>query len=359
MSMTFRSLTALAAVFSLVACGGGGGGGTASNGGPSGPGAAPSLAEAQAANPGATRSAGAQAAGNLPNFGSVTQSSNGGSVAGVTGDAASASFNGRNVRLTVRRADGSRLVLDAATDRIGSENYAPIVPGYSYRGDALLTHTATSVSVAAVYTNWNNADPTDYLAGGYWMHFSGRSDPLTITGAEIGAFVDGPEISSAPTLPNLGTATYSGRAGGLYGYSYGSATGAEIGEFAAATTLTANFNADTISGCIGCNGGVFVTGVATGANGQTQTFTDVHVPARLRLGAAPIGSGGAFRNRDVVLERDDATVTQTSGSWGGRFSNVQSQAGDPRLVAGTAGAEWTEADGGQGVVVGAWFGTRN
>ena len=354
--MRMRISAALAALL-LAACGGGGGGGTSSNGGPSGPGAAPSLAEAQATNPGATRNAGAQAAGNLPNFGSVTQSSNAGSVAGVTGDAASTSFDGRNVRLTVRHSDGSRLVFDAATDRIGSKNYAPVVPGYSYRGDALLTHTDTSVSVAAVYTNWNNADPADYLAGGYWMHLEGRADPLEITGAEIGAFVDGPEISSAPTLPNLGTATYSGQAGGFYGYR--SSGGAEIGEFEAAMTLTANFNVNTISGCIGCNAGVFVTGITAGANGQTQTFADVHVPARLRLGAASFGSDGAFRNRDVVLERDDATVTQTSGSWGGRFSNVPTQAGDPRLVAGTAGAEWTEADGSQGVVVGAWFGTRN
>lgn len=30
--------------------------------------------------------------------------------------------------------------------------------GYSYRGNALLTHTDTSVSVVAVYVNWNNAD---------------------------------------------------------------------------------------------------------------------------------------------------------------------------------------------------------
>ena len=359
MSMTFRIPAAMAAVFVLASCGGGGGG-TASNGGPpSGPGPAPSLADAQTANPGATRAAGAQAAGNLPNFGSVTQSSNAGSVAGVTGDAASTSFDGRNVRLTVRHADGSRLVLDAATDRIGSENYAPVVPGYSYRGDVLLAHTDTSVSVAAVYTNWNNADPSDYMAGGYWMHLEGRTDPLTITGAEIGAFVDGAEISSAPTLPNLGTATYSGQAAGFYGYSYGSSSDVEIGEFEAATTLTADFNANTISGCIGCNGGVFVSGITAGASGQTQTFAGVHVPARLRLGAASFGSDGAFRIGDITLERDDATVTQSSGSWGGRFSNVPTQAGDPRLVVGTAGAEWTESDGGQGVVVGAWNGIRN
>ena len=38
MSMTFRTLAAMAAVIALVACGGGGGGKTANNGGPTGPG---------------------------------------------------------------------------------------------------------------------------------------------------------------------------------------------------------------------------------------------------------------------------------------------------------------------------------
>ena len=104
------AVAATFALLTLAACGGVGGG-TASNGGPSGSGATPSLAEAQTANPGATRNAGAQAASNLPNFGIVTQSSNGASVAGVTGDAASASLDGRNVRLTVGRTDGSRIVL--------------------------------------------------------------------------------------------------------------------------------------------------------------------------------------------------------------------------------------------------------
>ena len=134
---------------------------------------------------------------------------------------------------------------------------------------------------------------------------------LRFTGAEIGAFTDGPEISGAPTLPDLGTATYGGRAAGLYAYS--SAAGAEIGEFETDARLTADFSANTISGCMGCNGGVFVTGVASDGSGQTRTFSDVHVPVRLRLGAASFGADGTFRNRSVTMERDEATVTSTSG----------------------------------------------
>ena len=339
-------------VLALAACGGGGGGVTVSNGGPS----TPTLADARSANGSAARSAGAQAASNLPNFGSVTQSTNAGSVAGISGDAALTSFDGRNVRVTVQRMDGSRLAFDSATDRVDGESYPPILPGYSYRGDALLTSTATTLSVAAVYTNWNSANPTDYLAGGYWMHLEGRTDTLEITGADIGAFVDGPELSGVPTLPRLGTASYSGRAGGLYAYE--SVRFTEVGEFGTDAQLTANFASNTISGCVGCEEGITVWGVATDANGDISEFGDETVPVRLRLGETEIRPNGNFRNRNVRLEGDDRTVTHTDGSWGGQFSNIPTQTGEPRLVAGTAGAEWTEADGSRGVFVGAWFGTR-
>ena len=258
LARTATLCAATIALLTLAACGGGGGG-TASNGEPSGP----TVTDARSASGGAARSAGAQAATNLPNFSSVTQSANTGSVAGVSGDAASTSFDGRNVRVTVQRTDGSRLVFDGATDRIDSESYNPIVPGYSYRGDSLLTSTATTLSVAAVYTNWNNADPNDYLAGGYWMHLEGQIDTLDISGADIGAFVDGPELSGAPTLPRLGTARYLGQAGGLYVHE--SVRSVEVGEFGADVQLTANFASNTISGCVGCENGVTVWGVATDA----------------------------------------------------------------------------------------------
>ena len=354
--MTKRVLAATAAVLMLAAlvlaaCGGGGGTST---------GQAPqpqfSRATAASTNPQTVQDAANRAVGNLPRFGSVTQSSNAGVVAGITGDAASASFDGRNARLTIQRTDGSRLSFNGATDRFDSVSYTPIVPGYSFRGDGMLKQTAASVSIAAVYINWNNSDPNDYLAGGYWMHVEGRVFPPAVTGAEIGAFVDSPELRSAPTLPVTGTATYAGQAGGFYAYRSG--RGAEIGEFNGVASLTADFSTNTISGCIGCNGGVNVSGVAADTSGQTSTFEDVDVPVRLRMSAASILGDGTFRNQSVSLERDDATVTSTSGSWGGRFSTIQDSAGDPRLVAGTAGAEWTESTGAQGVFAGAWYAVK-
>ena len=359
--MNCRILIASVVVLALAACGGGGGSGpTSTPEDPSSDGGsmarAPIYSDAQSANPNATLRAAGDAAANLPRFGSVTQSSNEGAVAGTTGDAASTSFDGRDVRLTITRTDGSSLSFDSASHGVGRVSYADQLPGYSFRGDALLTYTSTSVSLAAVYVNWNDTDSSDYIAGGYWAHFVGQTDPLQITGAEIGAFVDGPELSGMLTPPSLGTATYRGSAGGFYGYQ--SAHGSEIGEFSANATLTANFAANTVSGCVGCGGGVVVSGLYETSEGEVGAFSDVVVPVWLR-GEATFGPDGNFRSTDVTLMRSDATVTQTNGSWGGQFSDISDNDGDPRLVAGTAGAEWTESDGAEGVFVGAWFGVKN
>ena len=352
MKIRISALALLAGALSLAACGGGGGGSTSEAPQPQF-----SRSTAAVTDSPTIQNAGRSVAGNLPRFGSVTQSSNAGTVAGVTGDAASVSFDGRNARITIRRTDGSRLSFNGARDRFDSVSYAPIIPGYSFRGDAMLKQTLTSVSAAAVYTNWNNSDPSDYLAGGYWMHLTGRVIPPAVTGAEIGAFVDGPELRGPSARPVTGTASYTGLAGGFYAYQ--SAQSAQIGNFIGSASLTADFGANTISGCVGCNGGVDVSGAAADASGRAYTFEDVNVPARIRMSAAAIQSDGTFRNRRVTLERDDATVTSTSGSWGGRFSTLQTAAAnDPRLVAGTAAATWTESTGAEGVFAGAWYAVK-
>ena len=360
--MTTRMITALVAATGLLfltACGGGGGGGSGSPlaSAPS----TPTVASARTADPGKVQSAGARAAASLPNFGSVTQSSNKG-VSGITTDAASASFDGSNLRVTVHRQDGSTLAFNSATDTVAdltSDGQSPLFD-HTARDWYLLNYTNTSVSVAYVATSWDNTDPTDYLAGGYWMHLEGDFSAPRITGAEIGAFVDGPELNGTPIMPIQGTASYQGPAAGVYAYEYGSAQGGvprgsiELGEYDAIATLTADFSARTISGCVGCSGGISVEGVLTAPNGQSADFSAT-VPARVELGVAPFDSGGTFRSREIDVVRAGATVTSTNGSWGGRFSTIQDAGGSPRLAVGTTGAEWRESDGSQGVFVGAYF----
>ena len=351
----FIATVAASGLFLLTACGGGGG----DNGRPVASRPAPTLSDAQSANPEVVRGAASRVGGNLPRFGSVTQSSNSGRVSGITGDSVFTSFDGSNVRFTVSHENGSRLAFNSATDTFGYESFYSEIPGHTGRAYELLDYTDTTVSVAAVYVSWDNIDHMDYLAGGYWMHLEGSVDPFQITGAEVGAFVDGPELSSAPVLPNLGTASYRGLARGLYARVYGTDTAdpadsTEIGEFSATAELTANFASMTIFGCVGCSGGVETVGIFHDAStGETYEVNDTS-DVRVQLGPAPISSNGNFRNRDVTVTSPGVDVTSTSGSWGGQFSNIPDAQGDPRLVAGTFGGEATTSGGTEAVFVGAY-----
>ena len=113
--MNLRIMSVIAA-FSIIAGCGGGGGGDADPSGPVTSGAQvqqPALSDVRAADPSRTEAAAARAAANLPNFGSVTQSSNGGTVSGITTDAATTSFDGQNVQVDVTRQDGSGIGLNS------------------------------------------------------------------------------------------------------------------------------------------------------------------------------------------------------------------------------------------------------
>ena len=365
--MTIKTIAALFAAANLLflsACGGGGGGDVS----PSTMNdqvQPPTVDRVQTADPGATRRAAERVANNLPAFGSVTQSSNGGSVSGITTDAASTSFDGRDVQLTVARADGSSLRLNSAANLVGSVSDASNIPGHNtIRGDVLLDYSNTRASAAAVYTSWDNDDPTDYLAGGYWIHARGDFSTETISGIEVGVFVDGPELDGAANLPVRGSAAYQGPTEGLYAQQWGTddpgaAQGSvEIGGFAATIDLTADFGSNTISGCVGCTGMIETNGIfvdaSTGAAYERAGISE----SVLRLGPASLNSDGSFRNREMSMSNPHFTVTQTTGSWGGKFSNVQDAAGDPRLVAGTYGGRAVTSGGTETVFVGAYYGLK-
>ena len=373
--MTTKTIAALVAAMSLLAlaaCGGGGSGDSPqiNMSGQLQPPPAPqapvlTVDRVQTANPGATTSAAEQAANNLPAFGSVTQSSNGGSVSGITTDAASTSFDGSNVQLTVRREDSSSLHLDSATHRVGSSSEASSIPGHStIRGDVLLDYTNASASIAVVFTSWDNDDPTDYLAGGYWIHATGDFGAFAVANIELGAFVDGPEIDGPPTLPISGSATYQGPTQGLYAQLWGTDDlpvpqgSTEIGLFAATVDLTADFGANTISGCVGCTGSIDTAGVFTNASTGEVLETSDTSEIEVRLGPASLNSDGSFRNSPVSVSAPNVTVTQTTGSWGGKFSNSQDAAGDPRLIAGTYGGHAVTSGETELVFVGAYYGLK-
>lgn len=332
----------------------------------SGPDRAPrSLDDAQTADPEAARVAAGEAANAIPVFGSVTQSSN--SLSGVTTDAASASLDGNRLTLTVERANGSRLTLDSAGEASASQEFEFPIEGRSGRVDAMLDFGELSlsraeISVAAVYTSWNDDDPLNYLAGGYWMHVEGDLlDPDGIA-VEIGAFMDGPELSGTPALPSVGEASYRGPASGIYAYGYGGghASRAEgsavVGEFFGIAALVADFAAGTVSGSID---EMMVSGLGTTPDGEEFEVAGENPGLRVELGSAAFGANGTFTGAGVTVASTDPnrTVESSGGTWGGRFSD-RLEAGQPRLAGGTVGAEWEEPNGGHGVLLGAFMGTR-
>ncbi len=314
-------------------------------------------------DPEGTRGEAAMAATALPKFGSVTQSSN--SADGTTADSASAAFDGSDIRVTVDRPGRSTLILDSRAEESEAPDFDPVAGGYASRFDALVdppdedTASDPGIAFALVQTRWKDADPTDYLVLGHWASIEFDLDAEDLSGlavAGIGTFVDGPDLRGTPILPGAGTATYEGGASGLYAHVRGGgpAGSFEAGLFSAMARLTANFGAGTIEGCIGCTGGMIVLAGDAGSDDGSAIAPET-IPANIVLSPAPIGPDGTFRDDGVTVEIDGRAIAASAGAWGGRFSDIPDATGGPRLAAGTAGAEWTESDGGQGVFLGAWF----
>ena len=352
--------------------GGMGGGGEPGGGGPGGMGGHSSASDAQADAADSGVDAAQGAASNDPAFGSVTQSSNQ-DANGVTSDHASATFTddgGPKLVVTVTRADGSMLSLDSATDVFENEPFEEALDspenGTSYAVGPLYRHTETEFTVAVVSVDWDSSDATDYLAGGYWLNATLDSASDEVVSAEIGAFVDGPEIRGTPDLPVTGTATYNGigLAGGVYAAEYGADLADadipegsdEIGAFVGDIELTADFGARNISGAVDNISLSFVTVAPSGE--VLEEVDEEAVDYVLQLGMAPFGSGGTFTGTDVELTHPGLAF-DTDGSWGGKFSTEDDSDGNPRLVAGTLGGNATSSGGTSAVFVGAFIGTTS
>ena len=353
----------------LSACGGGGSGrGSMESMVPSTP-TSPTMPDMQTAFSGTeTRdiTAAAQAVTNLlnagrqpgnPIFGSVAQAFTAG-LSGVTG--VETSFNGGRFALQINRRNGSSTTLDTDHDLVSdveevspSENLITnrnAVQGYVYRLNE------REFTAAGVGVEWSNTDFADYLSLGYWLHVDiGTQD------AEIGAFIDGPEFAAPIQVPVTGTATYNGRAGGVYLTQYGTdgspvPSGTfEQGEYEGRATLTADFGSNRISGLIDNIGLHSIVAVAP--DGETAYEPSlVNTDYEVILGAAPISQAGTFWGQSVTLTHPQLQVTTSDGSWAGRFSTIDDNVGNPRSVAGTHRAHVTYAGGTEGVFAGAFYG---
>ncbi len=274
-------------------------------------------------------------------------------------------FAGPALRVFVTLEDGREVSVNTIDDAVQSRPGRTPIPGHRARDWTFVKDVEEGTSVVYALVSWDQDDPADYLMAGWWAEFPDQHLPrLSFRDSIQYAIVDGPEIdpSAPPQLPPGGQATYTGQAGGLYTYVAGRDRGDHEGsyvidEYEGAITLSADFAGNTLSGCIGCVGDL-VTRRAHFDIFLGDDITDIRAIAtdyELHLGATPFGPDGNFENTRVQVMHPDRTIVHSEGHWGGTFSNIPDQDGNPRLATGFHSGEFEESDGGSGSFTGSFI----
>ena len=250
-------------------------------------------------------------------------------------------FDGQRATFTVERGPSASVTLDSDDAYSDSMEIASVtgLEGRTSRSFDIRSVTESTATYGHLTVDWEDGNEGSYLAGGHWAHFDGVSEF-----PQVGAFVDGPELSIAEPadLPVSGRATYRGTAGGVFvenGDGYNLA-----GSFRGPATLWANFGEGTIAGCIPCaDGDLFLTGTAND-RGTVTTFNDVRSFLAITLEETAIGEDSTFVGVAALPDLHVPGLAVHNGQWGGVFSNEPADTGEPRLVAGAFAAESTHGN---------------
>ena len=264
------------------------------------------------------------------------------------------------LRIDVRYHDGRTRTLDTVRHQERSWGLylpRPSQPGHSSREWLLAENHHDGKILLYTVVSWNDADPADYLAAGWWLVYPPGAPYHAFDAATRGVFIDGPELDPAtpPDLPLTGTATYVGSAGGLYRYEYGRDWGelagaSEFTEFSGRMSLTADFGQNRLTGCLGCPGPIET---APGRHlfpvvpwqGPDPAASPADYDLRF---AASIDAGGAFEDTAITVTHPERAITHAAGMWRGQFSNVSDPDGHPRRVVGSTDVHFAEGDGSRG-----------
>ncbi len=187
-----------------------------------------------------------------------------------------------------------------ADDAVETGPGETIIPGYQARDWVFVKEEDSGTSVVHAVFNWDSGNPADYLMLGTWAWFPDRKRselswserPLPIS-----VIVDGPETDpgNPPDMPVSGTASYSGRASGIYRYDQSEERRMQD-DYEGRVTLTADFGDGTVAGCIGCVGDILTRvsrlDILRGrqADEQPADLTDYEI----HLSATPYGPDGTF-----------------------------------------------------------------
>lgn len=280
------------------------------------------------------------------------------------------SFEDNELIIHTTQFDGTRVRLSTLRDAESTGPFATDMPGHEGRAWTLLQKNEGDTFLGYAVVSWNKEDPGDYLAAGWWMHFANQRypdiDPYH-EDTQIYSYIDGPEIdpNNPPSLPAMGTASYSGGAGGRYLYKYGGNWPEGVQgkvstrEITGIMTLTADFAAGTLEGCWGCVGDLAVQRLHLASAFDRIEEEPVELlahPKDYNVHFAPV----KFNPDGTFLTYEGITVTHPErsiekiryGYLAGAFSNRQDSAGNPRLVNGFGGAVFVEEDDSASVISG-------
>ena len=268
-------------------------------------------------------------------------------------------FSTQYLRVYLNLQDGRPLSMNTLDDVTSAESFETPIPGHRGQSWRFLKDEKHGTSLANAVVSWDPDDPADYLMAGWWAYYPDQHPPdLDPLDTEEYAIIDGPEIDPAhpPEVPVSGTASYAGRAGGVYTY----VPGATIEErhfvfdgWEGLATLSADFGNGTVSGCLGCAGDLTARpAVAPASRGDVQHDISDY---ELHLLDQPFGTGD-FQGGGTEVRHPTRDISFSEGFWGGIFSNKPDAAGNPRLVAGFGGGYFEEADGSLGRLFGSFVG---
>ena len=97
------------------------------------------------------------------------------------------------------------------------------------------------------------------------------------------------------------------------------------------------------------------------ASGRAASYSVSGCSHTRSISRQPLFVNGTFRSDGdsgvtVNLVATQTELTESSGTWGGKFSNIQDANGAPRLVAGTVGTSFKSSLGGEGAFLGTFVG---
>lgn len=242
---------------------------------------------------------------------------------------------------------------------------------------SLFEYSAGNTSAARVVLNQHREVPEDYLAAGHWMCLEGDLATRSIANAEVGAFVDAPELAGTPQLPAEGTVLYTGYATAMYVFVYGplweglvgppfSEGLKEVGDSSGPISFQVDFTNGTVEACLGCVENVEHTATQLDLAGNQAPFYNHSSTHLTAFSPIQLQQDGTFQGTNLKAPIADLPlgsffdVEENDSIWGGKFSSLPAAdgTGAPRLVAGTFRSSYVLSDGSRGIGFGNFFATK-